>query len=136
MTKIGYRVWYNDQMWYGGVYQDQWWNEAASSFMILAEMPDKDKIPLMRYTGLSVKDDRILFEGDVFQYTEHEGYLIPDFTGEVIWMNREACFGYTQDNMIHPFSEHDELEINFLPYMKVIGNIHASPELLLKTSDS
>lgn len=68
-----------------------------------------------------------LYEGDIFQYSEHPKYLLPDFTGEILFM--DGCFGYvpTSSNRgerFHPFSEIDELEGDFLNHIEIVDNIH------------
>ena len=80
-----------------------------------------------QWTGLFDKQEVKIFEGDIFQYRKHDGYLLPDFTGEVLFMM--GCFGYvaTSENMgeaFRSFSEIDELEKDFLDHIEVIGNIH------------
>jgi hypothetical protein len=76
---------------------------------------------------------RCIYEGDVFQYTAHDGYMLESFTAEVRWIESYACFGYCkigltkegwEQPLVHPFSEHDEFCIDVLPYIKVIGNIY------------
>ena len=89
-----------------------------------------------QWAGLFDKQGVKIFEGDIFQYRKHDGYLLPDFTGEVLF--RMGCFGYvaTSENMgeaFRSFSEIDELEKDFLDHIEVIGNIHdkAHPKLAL-----
>jgi len=84
-------------------------------------------------------DGRCIYDGDVLQYTAHDGYMLDSFTAEVRWIEQYACFGYCkigltkegwEQPLVHPFSEHDEFIIDVLPYIKVIGNIYQNPELL------
>ena len=80
-----------------------------------------------QWTGLYDKHEVKIFESDIFQYRKHDGYLLPDFTGEVLFMM--GCFGYvaTSENMgeaFRSFSEIDELKKDFLDHIEVIGNIH------------
>lgn len=82
---------------------------------------------LCQCTGLYDKHEVEIFEGDIFQYRKHDGYLLPDFTGEILFMM--GCFGYvaTSENMgeaFRSFSEIDELEKDFLNHIEIIDNIH------------
>ena len=72
------------------------------------------------YTGLNDKNGRIIREGHAFKYTKHEGYLLESFTAIVRFDN--AAFGYKKmdEDIFHPFCEHDELEDDFLMYCEII----------------
>ena len=80
-----------------------------------------------QFTGLKDKNGVKIFEGDIFQYSKHNGYMLPDFTGAVLF--RMGSFGYvpTSGNMgeaFRSFSEIDELKKDFLDHIEIIGNIH------------
>lgn len=82
---------------------------------------------ICQFTTLKDKNDVEIYKDDKFQYHKHEGYFLPDFTGEIIFL--DGCFGYvaTSENMgeaFHSFSEFDELQADFLDHIEVIGNIH------------
>ena len=88
------------------------------------------------YIGISDKRGAKLFVGSIFSYTEHAGYNMSSFTAEVVFDKECASFGYrklgsttygVKHEMIHHFCEHDELSVDFLPYVEVIGNIHDKP---------
>ena len=82
---------------------------------------------ICQFTTLKDKNGVEIYKGDKFQYRKHKGYILPDFTGEILF--RDGCFGYvaTSENMgeaFHSFSEFDELQADFLDHIEVIGNIH------------
>lgn len=86
------------------------------------------------WTGLLMNGEK-LFEGDIFQHKEHKGYMLPSFNAHVVWIDGSACFGYQRhDNFSRPtpFSEHDELQTDFLNHCKIIGNFYDNGDMIPK----
>ena len=62
----------------------------------------------------------------------HKGYLMESFDAVVIYDEKSAAFGYQkitengtyEEQLIHHFTEHDELDIDVLPYIDVVGHIN------------
>ena len=80
-----------------------------------------------QWTGLFEKQEVKIFEGDIFQYRKHDGYLFDDFVGVVKF--KDGCFGFTSlfdtsTGYFVPFSKFDELQEDFLNHIEIIGNIH------------
>lgn len=77
------------------------------------------------YTNLRIKGV-MLFQGDIFKYSKHNGYNLLDFTAEVVWYNEYACFGYRKlgSDFIEAFRAYDELEHDVLAWCEIIGNVH------------
>lgn len=110
--KIYHRIW----QWESG----DWDMGGYANYEVIPET-------ICQWTGLLDKQGVKIFEGDIFRYRKHKGCILPDFTGEIMFM--DGCFGYvaTSKNMgeaFHPFSEFDELKEDFLDHIEVIGNIH------------
>lgn len=96
-------------------------------------------------TGLIDSDGVEIFEGDIVEYTKHDGYLMDSFKGEIRFIQSYACFGYLKLGLnkygfdhvvIHPFSEHDEFEIDVLPYFKIVGNIFDNSEIINEADET
>ena len=88
-----------------------------------------DVIPetVCQFTTLKDKNGVEIYEGDKFQYRKHDGYFLPDFTGEILFRNGYFVYVATSENMgeaFHSFSEFDELQEDFLDHIEIIGNIH------------
>lgn len=88
------------------------------------------KSTVCQFTGLRIKGTK-LFQGDIFKYSKHEGYLLPNFTAEVVWIDEYACFGYRIIGCDEWFSElpicfsgHDELRSDVLNWCEIIGSVH------------
>lgn len=74
-------------------------------------------------TGLLDRNGNELKLGDKFKYFEHEGYLLDDFTAEVVFEN--GAFGYRSkvgfdENFFTPFCEHEELRTDFLDWIDIV----------------
>lgn len=100
-----------------------------------------------QYTGLTDKNGTKIFEGDIAQYTDEEGYYPEDccdFVGKIVL--EHGAFGIaTNDNIpidLDNWCDNDnfvslwelywnlEPEGEMLSSIEVIGNIHDNPELL------
>ena len=100
-----------------------------------------------QFTGLTDKNDKKIFEGDIVQYTDEEGYYPEencDFIGKISL--EHGAFGIvTTDNIpidLNNWCDNDNfvslwelywnlsVEGEMLDMVEVIGNIHDNPELL------
>lgn len=84
-------------------------------------------VTLMQYTGLTDKNGKEIYEGDVVEYLER-GMKNCVGIGQVFWdkdgWSVEGFYDGSQDEPGRAFSENAQLEI--------IGNIWENPELLNK----
>lgn len=103
---------------------------------------DVDPDTICQYTGLSDKNGRKIFEGDILK-GESYPYKAPDGTynyyAEVVWFDNSPAFGLYTFKCPHSkvrgisggLSDYIE---DFVPCMwEVIGNIHDNPELMEAT---
>lgn len=77
-----------------------------------------------QFTGLKTGKKQELFEGDVFDYKKHKGYLYDDFQGEIKF--QDGCFGFgIITGQVYrdftSFSEIDELQNDFLNHIEIVG---------------
>lgn len=79
-----------------------------------------------QYTGLTDKNGRKIFEGDIVSfidtYSTENGYAEGDCVGEVLWSEEEVCFCVTERLSAESWE--------VLQECYVIGNIFDNPELL------
>jgi len=120
MTReIKYRAWDedNEKMWYwesGYIYNDFW-----NAVRVHKHIP-------MECIGLKDKNKKEIYEGDIFNYERHSRYNVDSFIGVVVRHKTQPVFITKPHNLF----DADEIEFDVLPYFKIIGNIHDSPELL------
>lgn len=96
--------------------------------------------PAMQFTGLLDKNGKEIYEGDIFRFTKHPGYLLETFISKIIFIDEWACFGYVVGNDLLgtrdvPFSEHDDLQTDILDHLEIIGNIYEHHSLLSVEND-
>ncbi len=82
-----------------------------------------------RYTGLTDKNGRKIFEGDIIEtqedYDDIFGYPATNvFNSLVIWDKKNFCYALKTGDYIQSFNDWD------WDNSHVIGNIHDNPELL------
>lgn len=87
---------------------------------------------IMEFTGLRDKNNKDIYESDIFQYHKNKRLTLPSFKGTVGWLEGYACFAYQIQGEYYkwPFVKHDELDTDFLANMDVIGNVWENPELI------
>ena len=89
-------------------------------------------VTVTQFTGLRDRLGTKIFEKDIIHYSMHKGYLMESFDAVVVYDDKFAAFGYQKisengtykEQPIHYFTEHDEIQIDILPYLEVIGHIY------------
>jgi hypothetical protein len=74
--------------------------------------------------NLRDKNGKPFYEGCVFKYTEHKGYLLPSFMGRLVWWDDFAGYGYQTAEQVlagtcTPLSSIDELQEDFLNHVEI-----------------
>lgn len=86
---------------------------------------DFDDIVLMQSTGLTDKNGKEIFEGDILNIeTDEENVKV-----EVSWDSKHALFVFESKKYNEKEALGELFEDNSYPF-KIIGNIHTNPELL------
>lgn len=79
-----------------------------------------------QYTGLTDKNGKKIFEGDILKNIENDG------SGEIVDIYYGGCsFRYSYNNSIYGYVVDDIEEGIITDEFEVIGNIYDNPELLL-----
>lgn len=106
-----------------------------------------------QYTGLTDRNDKKIFEGDIVQYTDEEGYYPEEqceFVGKIVFVH--GAYGIATDENIpidlNDWCDNDNfvslwelywnlsIEGETLDMLEIIGNIHDKPELLKEGADN
>ena len=84
-----------------------------------------DRFKLMQFTGLTDKNGKEIFEGDVVRCDKEEWYKTDLFVGKDITKKPEHYEVVKWD-----FSLLDMRKNDYPTYWEIVGNIHENPELL------
>lgn len=84
-----------------------------------------------QFIGISDRNGREIYEGDVVSHTNDYGSWKPTSTGAVVWFDKNAAFGIRPIKTEEKWAFYDPEGKNFSwERVVVIGNIHENPELL------
>lgn len=118
--RFKFRVWDNERKRYTSVNPvficiDRHTREIA--------MPDNGdgQYVIEQCTGLRDKNGRLIYEGDVLQYTDTNGFKIQQ---EVVWDSENARFAHVVDDGLGLGYRLSPLEKEICALKEIVGNIH------------
>ena len=82
---------------------------------------ENDIYAVERCTGLRDKNGRLIYEGDILQYTDTHGFKIRQ---EVVWENDNARFTHVVEDGLGLGYRLSPLEKEICALKEIVGNIH------------
>ena len=87
----------------------------------LSEVLEDDNFIVEQCTGLRDKNGRLIYEGDILQYTDTHGFKIRQ---EVVWENDNARFTHVVEDGLGLGYQLSPLEKEICALKEIVGNIH------------
>lgn len=117
--RFKFRVWDNEQKRYTSVKPVVLCGEASTREIAMPDNSDNQYV-IEQCIGLRDKNGRLIYEGDILQYTDTNGFKIRQ---EVVWDDENARFAHVVDwgCFDRTFSP---LEREICALKEVVGNIH------------
>ena len=97
---------------------------------ILTDLFSFDDVKIIQYIGIKDKNKKEIYDGDIFKYNHHKGYNVETFIGSIFRHDTLPKYITKPRDLF----DADEIEVDVVPYLEVIGNIHQNPEVL-KSND-
>lgn len=82
-------------------------------------------VEIMQFTGLTDKNGKEIYEGDIFHVAKNKKYTVKYLHGTSNFELYVGCFGlYHDEDLFFPFDEYA------MGHGEVIGNIYETPQLI------
>ena len=127
MREIKFRAYADGKMYYQ--LENYWWYFGSYNYWslnrgdipgeIVCDSLESENPHIMQYTGLRDKNGKEIYEGERVEFNWKP------YFGEILWDNDDAGFFILNDDGKCP-----HVKLYFAENIKIIGNIHETPELL------
>lgn len=118
--RFKFRVWDKERKRYTSVKPVVLCGEASTREIAMPDNSDGQYV-LEQCTGLRDKNGKLIYEGDILQYTDTHGFKIRQ---EVVWENDNARFTHVVDDGLGLGYRLSPLEKEICALKEVVGNIH------------
>lgn len=118
--RFKFRVWDNEQKRYTSVKPVVLCGEASTREIAMPDNSDNQYV-IEQCTGLRDKNGRLIYEGDILQYTDTHGFKIRQ---EVVWENDNARFTHVVEDGLGLGYRLSPLEKEICALKEIVGNIH------------
>ncbi len=118
--RFKFRVWDKERKRYTSVKPVVLCGEASTREIAMPDNGDGQYV-IEQCTGLRDKNGRLIYEGDILQYTDTHGFKIRQ---EVVWENDNARFTHVVDDGLGLGYRLSPLEKEICALKEVVSNIH------------
>jgi len=120
--ELKFRAWTGKLMINRGLCDRNWYDD--DNKCVTGAMPDdKNNLAIMQFTGLTDKNGKDVFEGDLLQ--NESGRI-----GKVVWHKYCACWDAEVVYAPRSSDFHGFINRDWKYHVEVIGNCHQHPELM------
>lgn len=122
----------SDKWKYGDLITADWYSDERTYIVQLGQKCQIVPETIGQYTGLTDKNSKKIFEGDIAQGNAFGSI----WQGEIVWIDEIAGFGIRYFHRSDPTAWENSSILKAMKYKKdifaaeIIGNIHDNPELL------